>query len=666
MTFERPIFLLGLVLAILPGAMYLSRHVSSRKQAFPAAYFVFGRDPGPLRRLRFRQIMVALARAGLVAALALAFAGPVTLASGQNDHSPLQERTVLLLDLSASMSARSNGTSAFTQAVQQIRQRVRDAEPQARFQLRTTAPEDPQAGTWLTPRQAVERIDQLGIHWGETHLVQRTAQIVSETERNVPIIVLSDLALGQDDSRRLAELLERRANLSLVPVGQPGASLGLANPDIKDDRLYFAIENSSQEQGTASVSLQCPDRSQSREVHLTGEFIQVESLGLEDIGGSGECVLRLLPDSYPADDALWFSLDATRKKRVLVVDGDPAGGGFRSAAFHVSSALRSSGKPLGVYTLAQHEFSFEQLSMADMLVLVDPVPLPAYLERGLLSFSASGGVVWIIAGSQMARWPSDTLLLPSAAFRQCATLAEHPFRIEWLDREDPWTRGLATLSDSRLGSWTSLRHTAVSLPATNARVLARFSDGVPVWMRIPASSVDGAGQAGAQLPKRGGKDLLLWTISPDPANGQGGYHPIFPLAVHSFLDAAFPDIPDVRVPIACLASTPCAAFLNEGEELTGGMSGTVSITAADNGRLVCPEPGPYYRSVTGGRQLALQCFAPCFKGPSPDPAHLLALESPERLAPPVVPETRTGFTPLFLLVAAAFLLLEFWLVSFRG
>ena len=100
--------------------------------------------------------------------------------------------------------------------------------------------------------------------------------------------------------------------------------------------------------------------------------------------------------------------------------------------------------------------------------------------------------------------------------------------------------------------------------------------------------------------------------------------------------------------------------------MTGGMTGTASLKVGDSGHLLCPEPGPFYRSITGGKQLVLQCFATPSQHASIAASFLTDEPAQSQPVPPAPTRDGTDFTPWFMLAAVAFLMVEIWLVSSRG
>lgn len=654
MTLARPEFLLALILVALPAATYLSRYVRSRKEPFPAASFLFGRDTRPLDRLRSKQILVTLIRVCLVALLVVAFAQPVSESdSGAPNHAG-PERAVILLDVSASMSAESEGASAFELVTARAEEYISGVGPSALFEVHlcpAAVPEDPQ---WLSRDLALARLASARQGWGECRLTRTLAKIISSTHTGAQIVVFSDFTGDEREQLSLDRLLQSDHSLELVDVRRPGYNRGLTDPTVGEGHLFVVVElDSAGNAGPVPLTLRCGDLVEQREAELKGRGTEMVEVPLGRELPAGLCSLSLPPDVYAEDNTIWFEIVRSQAIRVLLVEGAETGGATGGPAFFVASAIRAARENVAVITLGQPEFSFGELAMADVLVLLDPLPMPPYLERGIARFVETGGRLWVMAGSNLANWKPDSLLLPGAQYRPCATVAEQPFRIEWMDRRDRWLEGMSEVSDAAISGWASLRHTAVSLPGPGARVLARFSDGVPAFVRLP-------------LEAGGGRDVLLWSLVPDGSNGNFAFHPLFPIAVASFADRFTSPALATRLPARCVAGRKCTLTGEPGDPVAfdGGLSGKERLHSTRAGDVVCREPGPYFATGDGARRLVFTCLA------NNRERHLRPLDLAELASVAAEPALESAAVPgrsfAHLFLAAVVLLLLFELVLILG
>src|SRR5690606_1076723 len=124
----------GLALAALPLLIHLISKRRARNVRFAAIEFVLRSKRRTARSLRLRQLLLLLLRTLLVAAVALAIAGPLLREPDEAEtdaSAPLV--VVLVVDESASMHATLDGQSAFRRAQAQGADVVREAGDDVRF-----------------------------------------------------------------------------------------------------------------------------------------------------------------------------------------------------------------------------------------------------------------------------------------------------------------------------------------------------------------------------------------------------------------------------------------------------------------------------------------------------------------------------------------------------
>jgi hypothetical protein len=125
MSFVNPILLLGLFGAAVPIIIHLIHKRRPRRQAFAAIELVLRSVQRVERRWRLRRFLLLASRVALLAALALAAAGPLfgsthTLAVANSGP----KRLGIVIDASLSMRAKYGQTSAFNRAVAAARSLV--------------------------------------------------------------------------------------------------------------------------------------------------------------------------------------------------------------------------------------------------------------------------------------------------------------------------------------------------------------------------------------------------------------------------------------------------------------------------------------------------------------------------------------------------------------
>lgn len=648
MNFARPSFLFALLIAALPAAMYLSRYVRSTRMVFPAATFMFGQDRKELVRLRLRQLVATLVRMSLVVALALGFAGPSSSDAKMGSSTPAPERLALVLDVSASMAATGPEGTLLSEARKLAARRVDEAAANTRFAV-VTCPGHQGDLLWLDQDAAALVVSQAKQGWGECRPEEALAHLGPRIERPARLVLLLDTG----SARPGGETLDRRIDglsVETIEIEATPDNLALAGLEARNGAITAVVHNLGQRDTTASIVVECGDHSVAKEVSANARGTVAWTVPLTDGFPAGDCSVTIGPDRFEPDNKAWFELRHRDKTNVLVVEGSPTSSMASSPSFFIGSALRSTGRRVEVVRLTQPELSFASLALADILVLVDPQPMQPYLERDLRRFVHNGGRLWLFAGDNLTAWKETNLLLPGARIRPCVTVADHPFRLTWMDRDAEILATFRELPDSLLASWTHLRHVAVSTAASETRVLARFSDSAPALMEIPI----GRGK------------LVLWAVVPYQDNGNLPFHPLFPLLAGAFLDGLVPPAAVVRVPPGCESGRKCR-MSEPGLQRSyrGGGQDSVRVVSSTTGDVVCNQPGPYFETGKKGKRLAFQCRVDPAERTFGEPVVTAAAASSIPTTDDQPPPRRKRHSSMVLASVLLLIVLELWLVTGR-
>jgi len=652
MSFDRPEYLLALILVLVPAGMALSHYVRSTRASFPAVWFLFGRDRKPLARLRLRQALTTLVRAGLLAAVVLAFSEPHSELGGAGLSQVGSPRLLILLDVSASMGAVADGLTPLDEAVRQALSRVEALPDRGRAALVECPGPTPRRLLWLTRPSAKRQLENVVQGYGRCQPDRMLAELAPQLPSQTRVLYVGDLAGAPEEAANLARLPISPERIETVQVALPTRPDNLSLVELIPERTFLtAIIANQGTDAEGELALSCADRTEKFPFRVpAGTTVSVRVAPSQQIA-AGLCSIYLPQDGIAADNVLWVEFQRRDRLNVVLVDGNPAVGTAHSPSFFLAAAMRSSGEPVVTFRISQPEFSFDTAKVADMLVLIDPQPMPSYLEQRLAEFVRGGGRLWLLAGSQTSRWNPDNQLLPGVSFRSCVAVAEHPFLLGWYDRADPALAFLQQAGESLAASWTSLRHVAPSLSARSTRVLARFTDQVPAFLKIPS----------------GRGEILLWSMVPDADNGDFAYHPLFPLAVTAFLKEALPPSQAWRLPPSCVVGRTCRPLppADTPRRFEAGDDPRTFLGASSAGEVLCSRPGPYVSVGKAGRELAFSCRIPDEElSAVPLPAaHVAAVsDAPSGDAPNPL---RRRHGPLFLLVAMVLVLLESWLVGGR-
>ena len=191
MSFLTPLFLLGGLAIAGPILFHLLRRKSRERFTFSSLMFLRPEPPRLTKKSRLEDILLLLVRCTLLALLAFAFARPFFKELVIPDQDPdARQRTVLLIDVSASMQRNGLWTKAMAKAETVIEKTKSDGslailafgdETKAllRFDQWNDLPEEKR------PAVARETLGRLQPGWGGTHLgnaILTAAEILDETD----------------------------------------------------------------------------------------------------------------------------------------------------------------------------------------------------------------------------------------------------------------------------------------------------------------------------------------------------------------------------------------------------------------------------------------------------------------------------------------------------
>lgn len=526
--------LAGLALATLPLLIHLISKRRARNVRFAAIEFVLRSKRRTARSLRLRQLLLLLLRTLLVAAVALAVAGPLL-------EEPEERATevaaplvvVLVLDESASMHAELDGQSAFQRAQAAAADVVREAGEDVRFALLACGdrPRDVIAAPTFERGAVLSAVERMRAGYGRSDLVacvgragDLAARVPGEGERRV--VVVSDLAAHAfqgagagagagvvvqwlpafdeepPPNHGLSEVSIERTRASeggdAVEVAFSIARYGGPPVEVPVD-LFFG------ETRTARVNVPLTSGANERR-SFTHDFA---ASGGRPEGDPGEWQARVVTgdDALALDNEAILPVTLSPPVRVLLVDGAPQPVPFRDEVFYLESALKQSKEsraPLALEVLGADEVNAGRLAGARVVVLANVARLDDAAARALVEFVRAGGGLFVTSGDQMdIEWYNLALreLLPGAlrgakgqALLEDASVSEvlglarfaegHPIFQGLVGDDDDASGGLVGLSRVRT-------HTTMLLepdPEGQRSLLMRFTNEAPALAERPVQA----------------------------------------------------------------------------------------------------------------------------------------------------------------------------------
>ena len=434
MSFAQPLFLAGLLGALIPIIIHLIHRRRPRKQPFSAIELVIRSVQRVERRWRIRRFLLLAARVLLIAALAMAAARPLwgpDLATTRSRSGP--ERLAIVIDATLSMQAEYDGTSTFSRAVTEARNLVDALGPEDMAVLVAVASpprvlvERPTADQTALLRQIKALEPTFGpgdVGAAVSSAVQALAisgeQPTPASDKNeeepgfsARVVVLSDLAQSSFQSpadlrvpgtgvQAQLEVLDvltdvdaedrrNRAVTSVEAVPVPGHAP--RSVEVRARIQSFEHEPSS----TTPLPIDVTLREDTRDLITTsadivpGTIVDKVVRHSFETSGIHPVSVYLEGDALAADDQRFAHVDVRRQVRVLVVDGAPSGVPKEDEVFYLERALLAGAADqpppqiIGADDLARADLSaFDVLILAgvDVFQRQDGTRLMEFVERG--------------------------------------------------------------------------------------------------------------------------------------------------------------------------------------------------------------------------------------------------------------------------------------------
>jgi hypothetical protein len=486
MSFLAPLFFAGAAAIALPILFHLIRRSTREKTPFSSLMFLTPSPPRVTRKSRLENLLLLALRCAVIALLAAAFARPFFR---QAISSPTSGgRTVLLLDVSASMRREGLWQEAKSKAVE-LAKKAAAGEELAVVLFDRGARVVVTAAEWIsTPsdqRAALvsQRLDSVQPGWSSTqlgHALTSAAELIDRDNgapRACRIVVISDVQDGVRLEGLQGYTWPRNATVSIVPVkpkqpGNAGVQL-LPEPIITAagaEVIQARVSNSSDSKreqftvrwassATSTVSVYVPP-GQSRAVELP------KPAAADRVILSG--------DDADFDNAAWFVPPAREQIEVAFIGADGERDPHRQL-FYLKRAFVDTPRQITRVVQALPNSALS-ISNAALIAIVDT---PTDEQMRQLSERVKNGaiVLWPISSAAQADTLPKLIGVPlsatEAANTNYAMLAE-------IDFAHPL---FAPFADTRFSDFTKIhfwKHRVLKFDSSpTARVLARFDDESP-------------------------------------------------------------------------------------------------------------------------------------------------------------------------------------------
>jgi len=632
MNLLAPLFALGALAILGPIIFHLIRRTTREQTPFSTLMFLQPSPPRVTKRSRIDNLWLLLLRCLVIGLLALAFARPFLPRATPAPPPGSGQRTVLLLDTSASMRREK----LFDEARTRIEKRIRDTKPGDEIavlafgqQTQTVIGFEEWRKMPLEERAptVLQRLAKLQPSWSATSLDAALLQAVETLDQGGAtqpgrreIVVVSDLQEGARLNGLQGFQWPRGLTVTLDPVvaqRRQNASLHWISeseenePAGEDISLRLRVSNSAEakreqyqlrwNQGTAAPLEAYVPAGQGRIVRASKRPAEANAFVLSGDDTEFDNQLFLLPPQAAQLPLLFVGPDA---------DEDTKG-----SLYYLRRAFPKTARQNVEITAHRTEQAVPafQLQQAQLLVLGDTVadaPLASARQ-----FARDGKIVVVpltsAASTSLARLlEAPSLPITEVTPKDYALLAQ-------IDFQHPF---FAAFADPRFSDFTKIhwwKHRRVDVSGlSGAQVVVRFDDGDPAVVQVPL----------------GKGSVVILTSSWRPLDSQLALSSKFVPLLHALLEQS-----------SSLPAQKAQYFIGEEVPLPGGPQ-PLKIRKPDGSEIAAPagskfagtdQPGIY--AITPGTQRFVVNLAP-------DESRLTAL-TPERFTSLGVPLLTGHETP---------------------
>lgn len=515
-SFLSPLFLIGMISAVIPLIIHLSRSRRTKKMRFSTTRFFTDQFLRSYRMSRLKEIALLACRMALFGLFAMALARPLLLPQGQSFLIGGSRSVVLVIDNSASMGYIENGVTLFDRARNAAREVIDGLRPGDTATVvlagrRESGPEIlfPQPTPDLTDvLQSVNSLQVATLGTDLTQAVNKAEKLIKDSSaQSKEVYVLSDLQdsgweIGKDptEAQQGSDVLfffVRVRPKAVENVAVTAVQYAAARPMVGVPfslRPYLSIQG---------------DRIRSCDVRMYIDGNKVSERTVEKLsngrwaaprfyhtfqtGGWHSGYIEVQDQTLPQDNRRYFAFEVLDSVKVLAVNGAPSQVPRLDELFFLKLALTASAEgknPIQLDTIAPQAVASTDVSKYPLVILANVESLTSAAVEKLEAFVDHGGSLLVFLGDKVN--PAFYNQELSAASRLHGGLL--PGRLQKLEGDpksekdfafvgdvDPDHVALTAFQDPKFASLLGVTFRAVwGLDPGKSAVLMRTNTGLPL------------------------------------------------------------------------------------------------------------------------------------------------------------------------------------------
>lgn len=416
MVFLTPLFLLGLLAALIPIAIHLIRKEKPPKVMFSTIRFLKKTSKKLILFQHIQQWLLLLLRSAVIALLVFAFARPLfdQTVARLLDADPMS--AVIMLDLSMSMRYEDNFERAKEEAFD-ILAGMTSGDEVALIGFTNSADVVRELNTDIdSVRSLIAGIEEPG--YGTTRYMPnlRLADQLLETSRyeNRAIFLISDFQdVGMATTEDGWKLAPGTAFTGIDVAAAESSNLVLTDVRSPEQLLEDAAEQQilARVRSTGTLYLERGDVS----LYVDGEMIERVPVDLSnrseqvvtfttafDDQGTHNGEVRVTGDNFIVDNSYYFTVDVLPKIRVLLVNGEASDDWFDDEGHWFGLAVSSAAQsPFELQTIEPAALSPAALRQNDVAVLLNVGDLSTGQAAAIRSYVEEGGSLLLAPGDRV-------------------------------------------------------------------------------------------------------------------------------------------------------------------------------------------------------------------------------------------------------------------------
>lgn len=500
MVFLTPLFLVGLLAALIPIGIHLIRREKPPKVMFSTIRFLKKTSKKLVLFQQLQQLLLLALRAGIIILLVIAFARPLINQAVSRLLDVQPQSAVVLLDNSMSMGYEDSFDLAKEEALSLL-DGFNSGDEVALVVFSSGVDSLRELSTDIDEvRSLVSSMEQAG--YDETQYLPnlRLADQILESSRfdNRHVYLISDFQAQAFAADADAWTLSPGVAFTGIDVGKEETT-NLTLTDVRTPQQLLEDEETQQiltrVRSTGTVHLQqgevrlivngeVADR---KPIDLSEQSEQVVSLEAEfPLQGLNRGEIVVNGDSFSRDNRYFFTVDVLPKINVLMVNGESSENWYDDEGHWFSLAVSSTeNSPFNLQTVEPVELTAAALRQNDVVVLLNVGELENNQARALSEYVENGGSLLIAPGDRVEadRFNQQFSALSPATLSSSQVLGRDDYLvIADFDRRHPILRPLGVDWSVRFqGHWAVQAH-------GDAQVLMRFDSAEPALLERQVGS----------------------------------------------------------------------------------------------------------------------------------------------------------------------------------